>query len=80
MSTTLTHRDIALEPDDGERLANLSGPFDEHLRQIELRLGIVLAEVKVMADQAVGRVAVAVDDDGAGVDSRGGGQRRLIRC
>jgi len=43
MSTTLTHRDIALEPDDGERLANLSGPFDEHLRQIELRLGVEIA-------------------------------------
>ena len=43
MSATLTHRDIALEPDDGERLANLSGPFDEHLRQIELRLGVEIA-------------------------------------
>src|SRR4051794_6648359 len=43
MSTTLTHHDIALEPDDGERLANLSGPFDEHLRQIELRLGVEIA-------------------------------------
>jgi phosphate starvation-inducible PhoH-like protein len=41
--TALTHRDIALEPDDGERLANLSGPFDEHLRQIELRLGVEIA-------------------------------------
>ena len=40
MSATLTHRDIALEPDDGARLANLAGPFDEHLRQIELRLGV----------------------------------------
>jgi phosphate starvation-inducible protein PhoH and related proteins len=29
-----------LEPDDGQRLANLNGPFDAHLRQIELRLGI----------------------------------------
>jgi phosphate starvation-inducible protein PhoH and related proteins len=37
------HRDIALEPEDGERLANLSGPFDEHLRQIELRLGVEIA-------------------------------------
>jgi len=43
MSATLTHRDIALEPDDGERLANLTGPFDEHLRQIELRLGVEIA-------------------------------------
>jgi phosphate starvation-inducible PhoH-like protein len=39
----LSHRDFALEPDDGERLANLSGPFDEHLRQIELRLGVEIA-------------------------------------
>jgi len=43
MSATLSHRDIALEPDDGERLANLIGPFDEHLRQIELRLGVEIA-------------------------------------
>ena len=39
----LIHHDFALEPDDGERLANLAGPFDEHLRQIELRLGIEIA-------------------------------------
>jgi phosphate starvation-inducible protein PhoH and related proteins len=32
--------DLVLEPDDGQRLANLNGPFDAHLRQIELRLGI----------------------------------------
>src|SRR5664279_919809 len=38
--TELIHRDLALEPADGERLANLSGPFDEHLRQIELRVGV----------------------------------------
>ncbi|HEV7492094.1 MAG TPA: PhoH family protein [Rhodanobacteraceae bacterium] len=37
------HRDFALEPDDTERLANLNGPFDEHLRQIELRLGVEIA-------------------------------------
>jgi phosphate starvation-inducible PhoH-like protein len=36
----LSHRDLTLEPDDVERLANLAGPFDEHLRQIELRLGV----------------------------------------
>jgi phosphate starvation-inducible PhoH-like protein len=41
--TELTRRDIALEPDDIERLANLSGPFDQHLRQIELRLGVGIA-------------------------------------
>ncbi|MGB0220488.1 MAG: PhoH family protein [Sinimarinibacterium flocculans] len=32
--------DLVLEPDDSQRLANLNGPFDAHLRQIELRLGI----------------------------------------
>ena len=32
--------DLVLEPDDNDRIANLCGPFDEHLRQIELRLGI----------------------------------------
>ncbi len=32
--------DLVLEPDDAQRLANLCGPFDAHLRQIELRLGV----------------------------------------
>jgi phosphate starvation-inducible PhoH-like protein len=41
--TALTQREIALDPDDSERLANLCGPFDEHLRQIELRLGVEIA-------------------------------------
>jgi phosphate starvation-inducible protein PhoH and related proteins len=40
MADTLTQRDFTLEPDDTQRLANLCGPFDEHLRQIELRLGV----------------------------------------
>jgi len=35
-------RDLLLEPDEGGRVANLSGPYDAHLRQIELRLGIEL--------------------------------------
>ena len=30
-------------PEDNERLANLAGPFDEHLRQIELKLGVEIA-------------------------------------
>ena len=37
------HRDFVLEPEDNERLANLCGPFDEHLRQVELRLGVEVA-------------------------------------
>ncbi|MBW8368954.1 MAG: PhoH family protein [Arenimonas sp.] len=36
-------RDFVLEPEDSERLANLCGPFDEHLRQMELRLGVEIA-------------------------------------
>ncbi|NHA15190.1 PhoH family protein [Thioalkalivibrio sp. XN279] len=33
-------RDLVLEPDDNQRLANLCGQFDEHLKQIERRLGV----------------------------------------
>lgn len=36
----LNQRDFTLDPDDNARLANLCGPFDEHLRQVELRLGV----------------------------------------
>lgn len=32
--------DLLLEPVDNQRLANLCGPMDEHLRQLERRLGI----------------------------------------
>jgi phosphate starvation-inducible PhoH-like protein len=34
---------ITLEPADNERLASLCGQFDEHLRQIERRLGVEIA-------------------------------------
>ena len=43
MSKHRTHRDFVLEPQDVERLANLAGPFDEHLRQVELRMGVEIA-------------------------------------
>ena len=43
MTTAIVHRDFTLEPADTERLANLAGPFDGHLRQIELRLGVEIA-------------------------------------
>ena len=43
MSKQKTHRDFVLEPQDVERLANLAGPFDEHLRQLELRTGVQIA-------------------------------------
>jgi phosphate starvation-inducible protein PhoH and related proteins len=35
--------DFHLLPDSPERLANLCGPFDEHLREIEMRLGVEIA-------------------------------------
>jgi phosphate starvation-inducible protein PhoH and related proteins len=40
MTPALNQRDFTLEPEDNAQLANLCGPFDEHLRQIELRLGV----------------------------------------
>ena len=40
MGSTVTTIDIVLDPSDNPRLANLCGPVDEHLRQIERRLGV----------------------------------------
>ncbi|WP_329742499.1 PhoH family protein [Dyella sp. A6] len=40
MASDLQQHDFVLEPEDNARLANLCGPFDEHLRQVELRLGV----------------------------------------
>ena len=39
----LTTLRLTLEPADNERLASLCGQFDEHLRQIERRLGVEIA-------------------------------------
>ncbi|RMH88662.1 PhoH family protein [Lysobacter pythonis] len=39
----MPHHDFTLEPADTERLANLAGPFDAHLRQLELRLGVEIS-------------------------------------
>lgn len=38
-----TTSEFTLEPIEAERLANLNGPFDGHLRLIELRLGVEIA-------------------------------------
>ncbi|MBI3562743.1 MAG: PhoH family protein [Gammaproteobacteria bacterium] len=40
MPTTANYSDVELEPPDNQRLANLCGQFDEHLKQIERRLGV----------------------------------------
>lgn len=39
----MQHHDFVLEPFDHERLANLAGAFDANLRQLELRLGVQIA-------------------------------------
>ena len=60
----LNERDFALDPEDNARLANLCGPFDEHLRQIELRLGVEIdhrgALFKVIGEEAQARAAEKV--------------------
>jgi len=38
-----TTSEFTLDPPEAERLANLAGPFDGHLRMIELRLGVEVA-------------------------------------
>jgi len=39
-SSQVFAEDLSLEPDDNQRLANLCGAFDQHLRQLERRLGV----------------------------------------
>ena len=41
--TARTTTEFVLDPPEAERLANLSGPFESHLRMIELRLGVEIA-------------------------------------
>ena len=43
MNAVEISRDVVLEPADNNRLANLCGQFDEHLRQIERRLKVEIA-------------------------------------
>lgn len=43
METSNQSRDLTLEPADNDRLANLCGQFDQHLRQIESRLGVEIS-------------------------------------
>lgn len=40
MNTSSHSLDITLDPADNQRLANLCGQFDEHLRLIERRMGV----------------------------------------
>jgi len=64
MTDGLNQRDFVLEPEDNARLANLCGPFDEHLRQIELRLGVEIGRrgnlFQVIGDAPAARAAEKV--------------------
>ncbi len=61
MATASTQRDFTLEPQDNTQLANLCGPLDEHLRQIELRLGVEVNHrghaFQVIGDTGIARAA-----------------------
>ncbi|MDE2197333.1 MAG: PhoH family protein [Gammaproteobacteria bacterium] len=56
--------DFGLEPADNERLANLCGQFDEHLRQLEQRLGVEINnrgnQFRVIGDAAPAQAASAI--------------------
>jgi phosphate starvation-inducible PhoH-like protein len=60
----LNQRDFTLDPEDNARLANLCGAFDEHLRQIELRLGVEINHrggiFQVIGEDAPARAAEKV--------------------
>jgi phosphate starvation-inducible PhoH-like protein len=59
--------DITLEPADNQRLANLGGQFDEHLRQMERRLGVEINNrgnvFRIIGDSAAAQAAVKVLQD-----------------
>jgi phosphate starvation-inducible protein PhoH and related proteins len=77
----LSQRDFSLEPGDIERLAELCGPLDEHLRRVERRLGIEVAnrgnvfrligpERAVRAGETLLRELYADDQDAAPIAER----------
>ena len=53
--------ELELEPVDNERLANLAGQFDEHLRQIEVRMGVEINNrgnlFRIIGDEKTARAA-----------------------
>jgi len=64
MTLGLNQRDFALDPQDNSRLANLCGPFDEHLRQIELRMGVEIShrghQFQIIGDDGSARASEKV--------------------
>ena len=63
-----------LEPDDSQQLAELCGPFDQHLRQIEQRLGVTISnrgnELKFVGGEEERKAAKALLENGADVNIR----------
>lgn len=63
-NTPPAFQDLLLEPADNERLARLCGQLDEHLRQIERRLGVEINnrghQFRVVGEAQAITVAVAV--------------------
>mgnify|MGYP000853119701 FL=1 len=64
MSAPLSHVDFSFEEGDNERLANLCGPLEAHLRQIERRLGVEInnrgLSFQVIGPEAVAQAAASV--------------------
>lgn len=63
-SSASTFQDLVLEPADNQRLAMLCGQLDEHLRQIERRLGVEINnrghQFRVSGEAEAVTIAVAV--------------------
>ena len=63
-NTPPAFQDVLLEPADNERLARLCGQLDEHLRQIERRLGVEINnrghQFRVVGEAQAISVAIAV--------------------
>ena len=59
--------EFRLEPLDNQRLANLCGQFDEHLKQVELRLGVEVQnrgdKFRVLGDEDAVRAASSLLQD-----------------
>ncbi len=66
LPTSMPHKgaELLLEPADNARLANLCGQYDEHLRQLERRLGVTInnrgAHFQVVGDDRATALTVAL--------------------
>ena len=64
MNAPAHFQDLLLQPADNERLANLCGQLDEHLRQIERRLGVEINnrghQFRVIGEPPTVTIAMAV--------------------